>query len=194
MERVLGAAALVGGSIWIGLRFFSPDWGPPGTSAYLGYELWNRFWAPALALMAAGFVGLWRDPRYAVSQVGRVGLAFLVAGLAIMAAGNAAEFWVFTNIPYGGDGPTPRDLSWMSFLIGSLLALIGATVAGNAMAAGHFVPGWLSTALAIVLPATLLIGLVDMGWAGVPLGAAAIATGVRGASIGARDTTGAQPA
>lgn len=184
--RWLAVAGVVGGSIWIGLRFFSPEWGPPGTAAYAGYELWNHIWAPAIVLMAAGFLGVRRSLAPAHRRAARTGLSILIAGLVVMAIGNIAEFWVFTNVPYNeGGGPNARDLSWMSFLVGALLGVIGATTAGLAMIVQRATPMWVSAPLALVLPATFVLGSIDMSWAGAPIGVAAVACGTFG--LGARD-------
>jgi len=186
-DRWLDLAGVVGGSIWIGLRFFSPEWGPPGTAAYAGYELWNHVWAPALVLMAAGFLGGRRSDALAHRRAARAGLSILITGLVVMAIGNIAEFWVFTDVPYnGGGGPNARDLSWMSFLVGALLAAVGATAAGLAMVAQRTAPIWVSAPLALVLPATFLLGSIDMSWAGAPIGIAAVAYGTYGIHLRAR--------
>ncbi len=182
--RWLSIAGIAGGLIWIGLRFFNPVWGPPGTTAYLAYELWNRIWAPALVLMAIGFVGSRRSASGAHRGATRIGLSIAITGLTVMAIGSIAEFWVFTDVPYsGGEGPNARDLSWMSFLVGALLAVIGATASGVAMVADRAVPIWVGAPFALVLPATFVLGAIDMSLAGVPIGIAAIAGGVHGLAV-----------
>ena len=99
LTRVLSVAGILGGALWIGLAFIPPEWGPPGSQAYVGYELWNRLWTPALLGMFLGFLGFTIRSRPAFSPRAVTGLVVLTAGLALMVAGNIAEFWIFSDLP-----------------------------------------------------------------------------------------------
>ena len=175
-SRLAALAGIVGAAIWIGLAFFPPDWGEPGTDSYHRYQTWNRIWAAALILMAIGVAGGARSNLPARSRSARWGLVVFTFALLVMAAGNAAEFWLFTDLPYdgGSDAPNARSLAWMTFLLGWLGALIAGMVAGLALlrTGGRAVAGW---PLALVLVLTIGIGAAaTLSYAGIPLAAAVI--------------------
>ncbi len=174
-HRMLSLAGILGGLFWITLHLFPPDWGPPGTRAYEGYQLWNRLWTPALLLMALGFLGLFLSLRASLTRWAYSGLAATLIGFALMMMGNFAEFWIFTTESYEGLG---RNASWMTFLLGVLVMLIGSTMAGLALSRTNLIPKWLAVLLALMLPLTIGIGAVNMGWAGWPTGGLSILVGV----------------
>ncbi len=167
MNRLLALAGVLGGLFWIAIGLFPPDWGPPGTRAYEGYQLWNRLWTPTLLLMALGFAGLFLALRPSLTRWARGGLVAALIGLALMAAGNFAEFWIFTTESYAGVG---RNASWMMFLLGTLVMLIGATITGLALSRTNLIPKWLAVLLALMLPLVIGIGAINMGWIGWPTG------------------------
>jgi hypothetical protein len=169
-DRWLAAAGLVGGAIWIALGLAPID--------ELSEVFWNRAWAPALVLMAAGFIGLRRSAAGPGTGLRRIGLGILVGGLLVMAVGNIAEYWLFVSQPHGE--VNLRNASWMGLLAGALAAAIGGSVAGVAVFLRGSAPGWVGLPLAGLLPATAAIGAVDIGWTGVPLGVAAVAVGIHG--------------
>lgn len=178
MIRALAIAGIVGGVIWICLPFFSPEWGPPGSQDYLGYELWNRIWTPALVGMMLGFLDFYRVIRVDLPSVARVAWIILLVGFGMMVAGNVAEFWVFTAVPYnGGGGPNIRDLSWMTFLLGFVLAHLGAMTAGLASLSGGGLPRWLAIAFAGCLPVMVGAAYAGLSWAGIPLGFLSVVAG-----------------
>lgn len=176
-QRMLALAGLLGGITWLLIGLFPPDWGPPGTRAYEGYQLWNRFWTPALLLMTLGFLGLFLSRRASLTRWAYSGLAAMLIGFALMMMGNFAEFWIFTAESYAGVG---RNVSWMTFLLGTLIMLIGSTVAGLALSRTNLIPKWLAVLLAFMFPLTIGIGAVNMGWLGWPTGGLSILVGVLG--------------
>lgn len=163
MQRMLALTGILGGLSWITLGLFPPDWGPPGTRAYQGYQLWNRLWTPALLLMTLGFLSHFLSRRTSLTRGAYYGLAATLIGFSMMMMGNFAEFWIFTIESYSGLG---RNASWMTFLLGLLIVLIGSTVAGLALFRTNLVPKWLAVLLVLILPLTIGIGAVNMGWAG----------------------------
>jgi len=167
MNRIFATAGLLGGIAWILIGLFPPDWGPPGTRAYEGYQLWNRLWTPALLLMALGFAGLSLALRSSLTRWSRGGLVVMLIGWALMALGNFAEFWIFTTESYTGVG---RNASWTTFLFGTLIMLLGSTVAGLALYRTNLIPKWLAVLLALMLPLVIGIGAINMSWLGWPSG------------------------
>ncbi len=154
-SRLLGVIGLAGALFWLALgTVLSPDWGPPGSGNYLGYETINRLWAPSFAAMLAGYLGLFA--RYPLSgRLGRTARITIVGGLAAMIAGNVAEFWFFTDLPYGAINA--RSLAWILVLLGMLSLLIGGALLGWAGLRRRLWPPWASWALVLALPLTLIL-------------------------------------
>lgn len=68
-----------------------------------------------------------------------------------MLVGNAAEFWLFSDQPYG-DSDNLRNASWLLFSIGSLLMDVGATITGVSLWRTPTCPRWISAVLLMALP------------------------------------------
>jgi hypothetical protein len=126
--RGLGWLSVAGGvaGVILSLGFAGTDWGEPGTAAYLTYETLNRLTSFALLLMACGWLGA---TLALPDGFGRAGAAVAFLAAVVMVIGNAAEFWLFTDLPYG-DPTNARSLSWMAYMFGDLVQTIGSTMAG----------------------------------------------------------------
>lgn len=166
--RVLAILGLLGGitAVPLILAFSQTGWGLPGTSAYQTYELLNRSMAVSLLLMSAGWFGvilIWPNGygRYAAI------LAFI--GSLIMVAGNAAEFWLFSDLPYGS-GSNWRNTAWSVFGIGSMLLDVGAMILGVAVWRSRLWPRWSALILMLAFP----IDLAAYFLLGSPFGATAV--------------------
>ena len=130
-ERLLGLAGMSGGLLGLALVavFAANDFGLPGTAAYRVYETLNRLMALPLLLMACGWLGL----AFALPKgYGRAGAWLAFAASVVMAAGTAAEFWLFSDQPYGV-WTNGRMASFMSFFVASLLLYVSAMIAGVAL-------------------------------------------------------------
>lgn len=152
-ERTLGLLGIVGGLLGIALSFAfaSTGWGAPGTAAYRTYEMLNRLTGIALLLMAGGWLGL---ARIMPKGVGRLAAWLVFAASTAMFIGNVAEFWLFTDQPYGE--LNARSWSWMAYLFGELAQIIGSTILGIEAWRKRLWPRWLALALMLVLPLILL--------------------------------------
>lgn len=138
LNRIFSWAGILGGIYWFCLHtFFTPGWGVPGTAVYDQYELFNRLWAPGLLLIGLGYVGYYRLLVSSLAKSQRGGFKALLIGLGLMIVGNWAEFWLFSEQSYEGIG---RNLSWMAFLIGMLMMLIGALVIGLSSWRTYLIP------------------------------------------------------
>lgn len=95
----LGSLCLVGGvtAVCLIIAFEQTGWDKPGSLVYQTYEMLNRRMAGALLLMAAGWLGmvLWLPQGY-----GRRAAAGAFISALFMAVGVAAEFWLYTDLPY----------------------------------------------------------------------------------------------
>jgi len=158
--RMLAAMGLLGGITAVSLiiAFSQTGWGLPGTSAYETYELLNRLMAFSLFLMSASWLGvvlIWPG------GYGRYAAILAFVGSLIMIAGNAAEFWFFSDLPYGS-GSSWRNTAWSTFGMGSLLLDVGAVILGVAIWRSRWWPRWgaliLMLALPIDLAAFILLG------------------------------------
>lgn len=133
------AAALVAlGCVSVLLLSSSSEWGAPGTEAYRVYEARNRLLPVAMLLMAIGLVGVYPPHRAALGSLGRLGFVASLIGVALMLAGNIAEFWIFTDQPYGQ--LNPRAMAWSSFLLGSLVLVVGLAIFVVSVARRKHVP------------------------------------------------------
>jgi hypothetical protein len=147
---------LLGSLLWLGLNtFLSPEWGPPGSTDYLGYETINRLWAPAFALVLCGYVAFHQRYPLGGTRLGRAGYHLAVLGLVMMIAGNVAEFWFFSTLPYGA--LNARSWAWMTVLVGMLALMIGTALLGLAGYRAHTLPVWGSFIFVLVPPAFLLM-------------------------------------
>jgi hypothetical protein len=174
---LLGLFGLAGSLLWLSLTtVLSPDWGPPGSANYLGYETINRLWAPAFAGLLCGFVGLALRFGLTGTRPGRLGLRLAVIGLVVMILGNIAEFWFLTRLPYGE--LNLRALAWISVLLGMLSLLIGAALLGLAGRRQRLLPMWASPLLMLALPLFLVLvfaQLINVAW--LVLGALGLTAG-----------------
>jgi predicted MFS family arabinose efflux permease len=76
-------------------------------------------------------------------------------GSIAMLTGNTAEFWLFSDQPYG-DAGNLRNASWMFFSFGSLVMDAGATLAGIALWRTKTQPRWIGALLLLALPLDLI--------------------------------------
>jgi hypothetical protein len=141
---------IVSGVAW-GLWYFGMNWvgwGEPGSAAYSRYEIYNRM-APAVLLLLLVATQYARHIlRGVLGRSGRAGGHLASAGLAVMAAGSALEFWAFTESAYAPG--SLRGYGWTTYCLGLLLFYIGTAVFGFALrrapgfgAAGVLLMGWL---------------------------------------------------
>ena len=126
--RILGLLSFLGGLLGVVMVavFAANDFGYPGTAAYRTYETLNRLIALPLLLMACGWLGL---ALCLPSDAGRKGAWLAFVASILMAAGTAAEFWLFSDQPYCV-WTNGRMASFMAFLIASLSLYICATLVG----------------------------------------------------------------
>jgi len=150
MRRWLGVLSVLGGITAVPLiaAFMATGFGEPGTAAYETYEGLNRLMAGSLLLMTAGWLGAWLAWP---AGPGRWAASVALVGSLVMVSGNAAEFWLFSDLPYGVAG-NGRGLSWMAFSLGSLVMDIGATLLGVAAWRSRRWPRWSAALLLLALP------------------------------------------
>jgi hypothetical protein len=176
-NQILGGLGILGSLFWLSLNtILAPDWGPPGSTRYLGYETANRLWALAFAGMLCAFIGLRSRHSLAQSRLGRAALRFAFIGLLVMIAGNIAEFWLFSQQAYGQ--LNGRNLAWMGVLLGWLAVLTGLCLMGLCILRQRFLPSWSGMLLLLALPVTIaLIIRRAISLMGLPLIVAVVLVG-----------------
>jgi len=161
--RLLLALGILGGATWIAFAFVPAECAPPtaDTEIYC-----NRLWTPALSAMATGFLGL----RRWIAGLGRRGLdramTMAVAGAALMALGNGAEYWLFFSWPHQGPDAWLRGGLWVTVLIGWLSLLVAMFGTGIAILLGGRGPGRVLAmgAILVTVPCfTVFVGPLAVG-------------------------------
>lgn len=171
---------ILSGLAW-GLWYFGMNWvgwGEPGSAAYSRYETYNRVAPAVLLLLLAATQYARRLLRSRLGRAGRFGAHLASAGLAVMAAGSALEFWALTESAY--DPGSLRGYGWTTYCLGLLLFYIGTAAFGFALrrargfgVAGALLVGW--------LPAAALLGAAG-SLTGVALPALSAAVALCGAA------------
>lgn len=125
-------------------------WGEPGTDAYARYEGFNRSMAVLLAVQALAPVAFLLRSLSRLGRVPRLALAILALGILGSALFTAAEFWLFTDLPYARDNA--RTTAFVLFGFSSLIQWAGLVVFGLAHLRARGEPLWLAVA-ALLYPA-----------------------------------------
>lgn len=150
--RFLGILSLVGGitAVPLLITFYQTGWGAPGTAVYERYELLNRLMAGVLLLMGAGWLGVWQ------LLLGYARWAALLAffGVLTIAVGTAAEFWLYSDLPYGADNM--RQTAFAVVGMGGWLLDVGAMVVGTAVWRSRIWPRWYAIILLLALPMDII--------------------------------------
>ena len=146
--RWLGILSLLGGitAVPLLIAFLMIEGGAVGTAAYQRYELLNRLMSVILVLMSVGWFGMWRVLKGNGRWAARI--AFL--GVLIMAAGTAAEFWLYSDLSYSGDNM--RQMAYSTTSVGGLLLDLGAMGVGIAIWRSRIWPRWYALLLILALP------------------------------------------
>lgn len=152
--KCLGVLSLAGSftAVPLMIAFAFTGWGEPGTTAFQTYELLNRLMAFSLLMMAAGWLGL---ALGSPSGYGRWGAWLALSAALVIVTGNAAEFYLFTDQPYG-DIRNLRTISWTAFSLGSLVLDVGSTIVGLAIWRRQLWPRWIGMLLMLALPLDIL--------------------------------------
>lgn len=148
----IGVLCSMGGIAGLGLviAFSLTGWGEPGTAEYQTYELLNRLMAVALLFMAAGWVGAWP----LLSGYGRWAAIIAFLGTFTIAIGTAAEFWLYSDLPYSGT--SLRQTAFAVAGIGGIIQDIGAMVVGVSIRRSDVWPGWAAGVFMLAIPLDIL--------------------------------------
>ncbi len=152
MIQILGILCLAGGitAVFLIIAFEQTGWGSPGSLVYQAYEMLNRRMAGALLLMAAGWLGmvLWLPQEY-----GRWAAIGTFISSLLMVVGIAAEFWLFTDLPYAQ--ANMRSAAFSLFSLSSLTLDLSVTILGISLWRSRFWPRWSALILLLAFPLDL---------------------------------------
>jgi hypothetical protein len=145
----LGGAAALAAILLEGGTF-----GYPGSAAYRVYEAFNRFMAVFLALQICSFLAIYIEGHEMLGKVGLRLVKFIVATWIAMAIGTAAEFWLYSDLPYPNSPAdfNMRTAAFALFFFGSIAAGISLLILGIRLFRNS---GWhrlLAGALLLYLP------------------------------------------
>jgi hypothetical protein len=126
---LLAAVGLCAGLVAaVSIAVVGDTFGYPGSPDYRTYETFNRLMAGALLFEAASLMAFYLRDGPVLRLVDRtLVVAILVAWLG-MAAGTAAEFWLFSDLPYSQ--VNLRSTSFSLFSLSSLLVGLASLALG----------------------------------------------------------------
>ena len=187
MRRLAAWLGVMGGAAWLSLAWVPAECTPvTGDSEVFCNRLWTL---PLLAMFAASLAWLLAVSAK-LGRVGGLGLAIVVLGFGLMALGNGVEYWLANQLPHEGPDGWIRGVLWMTTLAGWLAVLVGSTVLGAAALRGRFAPRWAGLILGLVIPISVLLGLV--GYPAATLGIVGGVVGVLGIATAAGESSSRQ--
>ena len=173
LARLGGLVAVLGGTLWtlwyVGGSLVGGE----------GYQAYNRLMPLVLVLLAVGMLAFHAVQEGRHGPVGTAGLVVALVGLAVMIAGNVAEFWAFSEEAYGPS--TLRDNAWMLFGLGMVAFYVGTVLFGIGTLRARALPRLGALLLLVWFPLGFVVsGLLQL--VGVPEGLASSGmTGLLGA-------------
>lgn len=138
--------------------------GFPGSAEYMTYEIFNRVIAVLLALQTCALIAFFIGRREVLGKSDKWLLTIALVAWAVMAVGTAAEFWLYSDLPYPS-GPADfnmRTAAFSFFFFGSLIAGLALLVLGCRLLKHGKLLRFLGAALMLYLPlfiASFFIGL-----------------------------------
>lgn len=144
-------AGLLGGfTALVLIAFVGDTFGFPGSREYQTYELFNRTMAFILALQASGILAFFIAYHERLTRFSERTLAMALGGWATMAIGTAAEFWLFSSLPYGEINF--RSFAFSLFSMGSLVAGLSLFVLSVWIMRSSRLPRYMGASMLIYLP------------------------------------------
>ncbi len=126
----------------------------PGSAEYLTYEIFNRIMAVLLALQTCAWIAFLMVQREALGKFNRRLLMLALGAWAMMAVGTAAEFWLYSDLPYPNSPAdfNMRTLAFAMFFFASLIAGMALLVLGLRLAESGTLHRLFVTVLVLYLP------------------------------------------
>jgi hypothetical protein len=130
-QKLLGVVGLLGGSVaLVSIMVVGDTFGFPGSAEYLTYEIFNRSMAVLLALQTCSLIAFFIGRHEVLGKIDKRVVTIALIAWAAMAIGTAAEFWLYSDLPYPR---TPADFNmrvaaFVLFFLGSLTAGVALLV------------------------------------------------------------------
>lgn len=186
--RLFSLIGILSGLFWIALAFFPPECAPVTAASE---DFCNRLWSPAPLGMGLGFVGLFLSRRPSLPRIATLSWIAWLVSFALMFLGNAVEYWLLNHWPHQGPDGFFRGLAWMTVLLGFMVAQIASAIVGFLGCKSGHIPKWLGALFLMLLPATVVVGLVGVrlqaagiglgtAFIGLPIGIVSVAAGFSG--------------
>jgi len=155
---------LSGGAAFILILVVGDTFGLPGSAEYVTYETFNRVMAVLLALQSCSLIAFFVGGHEVLGKSDKRVLTIALMGWVVMALGTAAEFWLYSDLPYPRTATdfNMRRVAFAFFFLGSLVAGLALLVLGFRLAkSGLPSSRFLGAVLMLYLP--LFIALFFVG-------------------------------
>lgn len=153
--KLLSVIGLLSGTaVLILIAVVGDSFGFPGSAEYLTYEIFNRVMALLLALQTCALIALFIGQREVLGKTGKRMLTIALVAWTIMAIGTAAEFWLYSDLPYPS-GPADfnmRRVAFTLFFLGSVIAGVALLVLGFRLLKSGISSRFWGAALMLYLP------------------------------------------
>ena len=157
--KPLGVLGLLGGSLAIvSIATTGDTFGFPGSAEYVSYEIFNRSMGFLLALQTCSLIAFFIGRHQDLERFDRRLLAIAIIAWASMAIGTAAEFWLYSDLPYPR---TPADFNmrvaaYALFFFGSLVAGGVLLTLAVRLRKREMISTWLAVVLVLYFPVFFL--------------------------------------
>ena len=158
--KPLGIMGLLGGSAALILIISVGDtFDFPGSAQYQTYEIFNRSMAVLLALQACSLLAFFIGHREALDKFNKRVLTIALTSWGAMAVGTAAEFWLYSDLPYPSSPAdfNLRTLAFALFFFGSLIAGLALLILGIRLMNSSIVSRFFGTVMFLYLPGFIVL-------------------------------------
>ena len=157
--QILSIVGLLGGlTATISIIIVGDTFGLPGSASYRIYENFNRLMAILIALEACAMIGFYFQQKDVFGNIERTALLIALIAWIGMAAGTAAEFWLYSDLPYGEDNL--RNTAFSIFSISSLVVGLALLALGLGTLIRHQLPRYYSIVLILYLPIDIALFII----------------------------------
>ncbi|MAU00753.1 MAG: hypothetical protein CL608_26710 [Anaerolineaceae bacterium] len=127
--QILNIAGLLSGLVAVvSIIIVGDTYGVPGTSAYQTYESFNRIMAVLILLESCAIAAFYMQRQHLMGTVEKILLSATFVAWLGMAVGTAAEFWLFSDQPYGANNM--RSFAFSTFSVSSLIVGLSLLILG----------------------------------------------------------------
>jgi len=153
--KLLSVIGLLGGALaLIMIVIVGDSFGFPGSAEYVTYERFNRVTAILLALQTCALIALFIGQRDLLDKSDKRMLTIALVAWIVMAMGTAAEFWLYSDLPYPITATdfNMRRIAFTLFFLGSVIAGVALLVLGFRLLMSGKRSRFIGAALMLYLP------------------------------------------